>query len=107
MDYLSTWTTALIVAEILRLAVASAGYDALSKGDVSSWRAVEKDGIQKLNGYKVDGLQGAVKFNAGSGDNRLSKSLRLYKISGGKVAMVQDWSEAPYIKYEDFSWFPK
>jgi branched-chain amino acid transport system substrate-binding protein len=105
MDYLSTWATALIVAEVLRLAIENAGYEVLAKGNVESWRAIEQQGIQKLNGYKVEGLQGPVKYTAG--DNRLDKSVRLYKISGSKIGMVQDWSEAPFIKYADFSWFPK
>jgi branched-chain amino acid transport system substrate-binding protein len=105
MDYLSTWATALVVAQVLKLAVENAGYDALKNGDVASWRAVEKEGIQRLNGYNVEGIQGPVKYT--SGDNRLGKSLRLYKITGGNIGMIQDWSEAPFIKYEDFSWFPK
>jgi branched-chain amino acid transport system substrate-binding protein len=76
----------------------------LEKGDEVAWRAIETQGIQKLNGYKVDGLQGPVSY-AGGGDNRLNKLVRLYKISNGDLALVKDWVEAPYIKYEDFSWF--
>ncbi len=105
MDYLSTWTTTLVVAEILRLAVANAGYDVLAKGDVNSWRAVEKQGIQKLNGYDVEGLHGPVKYTPG--DNRLDKFVKVYKITGGKIGAVSDWIEAPLIKYEEFSWFKK
>lgn len=105
MDYLSTWATALIVAEIFRLAIDGAGYEALTKGDASSWRILEKEGIQKLRGYDAEGVQGAVSY--ASGDNRLSKMLRIYRITDGKITMIKDWAEAPTIKYEDLEWFPK
>jgi branched-chain amino acid transport system substrate-binding protein len=105
MDYLSTWASVLVVAEILRLAINNAGYDVLSKGDASSWKAIEEQGIQKLKGYKVDDLQGPVAYT--KGDNRLSKLLRLYKVSGGKIVQIQDWTEAPAIPYETYDWFPK
>jgi branched-chain amino acid transport system substrate-binding protein len=68
MDYITAWAQSLIVAEILKLAVKNAGYDVLAKGDVNAWRAVEKQGIQKLANYSVGGLQGAVSYT--SGDNR-------------------------------------
>ncbi len=105
MDYLSTWATALIVKEIFTLAVKNAGYDVLAKGNVDSWRALEKQGIQKLNGYKVEGLHGPVTYTPG--DNRLDKSQRLYQIKGGNISLVVDWTEAPLIKYEDLSWWGK
>jgi branched-chain amino acid transport system substrate-binding protein len=105
MDYLSTWSSGLIIAEILRLAVTNAGYATLAKGNVDSWRAMETQGLQKLKGYKVEDMQGPVSYTPG--DNRLDKELRLYKISGGKIVMIQDWTQAPFIKYEDFTWFPK
>jgi branched-chain amino acid transport system substrate-binding protein len=103
MDYLTMWTTGLVVAEILRQAVNNAGYDALSKGDEDSWEALETQGIQKLNNYDVEGLQGPVSYTAG--DNRLDKSLRLYRINDGKIGLIKDWMEAPYIRYEDLDWF--
>ncbi len=102
-DYLSTWTTMIIVAEILKNAVDNVGYDKLAKGDAAAWKAVEESGIQKLNGYKVEGLQGPVGYTPG--DNRLDKLLKIYKISGGKITALTDWIQAPLIKYEDFSWF--
>ncbi len=105
MDYLSTWTTALIMREALALAVKSAGYDVLAKGNVDSWRAVEKQGIQKLNGYSVEGLQGPVTYVAG--DNRLGKAVKLYRITGGKINQIQDWTDSPLVKYEEFDWWGK
>jgi branched-chain amino acid transport system substrate-binding protein len=105
MDYLTSWAQSLIMAEILRLAVENAGYDVLSKGDVESWRAVETQGIQKLDGYDVGGLHGPVSYT--SGDNRLSKSLRIFQIQSGEITPVTDWVEAPLIKYEEFDWFGK
>ena len=105
LDYLTTWTTSLIVAEILKLAVQNAGYDTLAKGDVKAWQAVEKQGIQKLKDYKVEGLHGPVSYTPG--DNRLDKSVKMYQIKGGKIVAISDWVEAPVIKYEDFPWWGK
>ncbi len=103
MDYLSTWTTSLVAAEILKNTLASVSYDKLAKGGAEAWQAVEKNGIQKLNGYKVEGLQGPVAYTPG--DNRLDKALKVFKIAGGKISAVTDWTDAPLIKYEDFAWF--
>lgn len=105
MDYLSTWSTGLVVAEVLKQALDNVGYDVLAKGDVNSWRAIEKSGIQKLNGYKVEGITAEVAFSPG--DQRLSKSLKMHRITGGNITPIGNWIAAPYIKYEDYSWFPK
>lgn len=105
MDYITSWAQSLIMAEILRLAVENVGYDVLAKGNVESWRAVEKYGIQKLDGYDVGGLHGPVSYTPG--DNRLSKSLRVFQIKSGKITPITDWIEAPLIKYEEFEWFGK
>ncbi|MBI4334092.1 MAG: ABC transporter substrate-binding protein [Chloroflexi bacterium] len=103
LDYISTWSTTLVVAEILRLAVKNAGYEVLAKGNVDSWRAVETQGIQKLKDYKVDGIHGPVSYTPG--DNRLDKFIKIYNIKGGKIVPVSDWIEAPVIKYEEFPWW--
>jgi branched-chain amino acid transport system substrate-binding protein len=105
MDYLSTWAAALVVAEILKNAINNVGYDKLAKGDADAWNAIEKYGIQKLNGYDVLGMQGPVKYTPG--DNRLDKLLKVFKITNGKINAVTGWTEAPLIKYEDFSWWGK
>ena len=106
VDYLSTWASTLVVAEILRNAVKEVGYTKLAKGDVEAWRAVEKSGIQKLNGYKVDGLIPAgVAYTPG--DNRLSHSFKVFQIKGGKITALTDWTEAPLVEYEKFDWFGK
>jgi len=105
MDYITSWAQSLIVAEILRVAVENAGYDVLAKGNVESWRAVETQGIQKLDGYDVGGLHGPVSYT--SGDNRLSKSVRLFQIQNGVITPITDWIEAPVVKYEEFDWFGK
>jgi branched-chain amino acid transport system substrate-binding protein len=105
MDYLSTWTTTMVEAEILKLAIENVGYEKLAKGDVEAWRAIEQYGIQKLNGHDVQGLQGAVKYTPG--DNRLDKLLKIFKITNGKIGAVTGWIEAPLIKYEEFDWFKK
>ena len=104
LDYITTWAQSLIMAEILRVTVESAGYDVLAKGDVESWRAIETYGIQKLD-YDVGGLHGPVKYV--SGDNRLAKSVRIFQIQSGNINPVTDWVDAPLVKYEEFEWFGK
>jgi branched-chain amino acid transport system substrate-binding protein len=104
-NYLSMWAGALVVSQILKNAVQNAGYDVLAKGDVSSWRAVETQGIQKLKAYDVQGLHGPVSYTPG--DNRLSKTLKMYIVKGGKLTAVSDWVDAPVTKYEELSWWGK
>jgi len=105
MDYITSWAESLIVAEILRVALENVGYEVLAKGDVESWRAVETQGIQKLNNFDVGGLHGPVSY--APGDNRLSKSVRLFQIQSGAITPITDWIEAPVVKYEEFDWFGK
>lgn len=105
MDYITSWAQSLIMAEILRVAIKNVGYDVLAKGDVESWRAIETQGIQKLDGYDVGGLHGPVSYTPG--DNRLSKALRVFQIQGGAITPITDWIEAPVVKYEEFDWFGK
>ena len=103
LDYITAWAQSLIIAEILRLALENAGYDALAEGGVESWRAIEKQGIQKLNNYGVGGLQSPVTYR--SGDNRLGNSLRVFQVKNGVISAITDWTEAPLVKYEEFDWF--
>jgi len=103
MDYITSWAQSLIMAEILRLAVENAGYDVLAKGDVESWRAIETQGIQKLDNFDVGGLHGLVSYTPG--DNRLSKSVRVFQIEDGEIVPISAWVEAPMVKYEEFDWF--
>ena len=93
------------MAEILRVALENVDYNTLAKGNVESWRAVETQGIQKLNNYDVGGLHGPVSYTPG--DNRLSKSVRIFQIQKGAIVPVTDWIEAPLAKYEEFDWFGK
>jgi branched-chain amino acid transport system substrate-binding protein len=90
-EYLANWNTSLVVAEILRNAVKNVGYDLLSKGDANAWKAVEQSGIQKLNGYKVEGIQGPVSYN---GTNKLGTAVKIYITTGGKMVAKSDWIEA-------------
>lgn len=105
MDYLGTWSTMLVVADILRTALKTTSYEVLSKGDVNSWRAVEKNGIQKLSNYSVEGITAPVTYTAG--DNRLDKYLKLYQVKSGSITSISDWIEAPMVKYEAYSWWGK
>jgi len=105
LDYITAWAQSLIIAEILKNAVNNAGYDVLAKGNVDSWRTVETKGIQKLKDYDVGGLQGPVTYD--KGDNRLSKSLRIFQVKKGVITPITDWIEAPLVKYETFDWFGK
>lgn len=105
MDYLTTWAATLVVAEILKNAINNVGYDELAKGGIDAWSAIEEFGIQKLSGYDVQGLQGAVSYTPG--DNRLDKLLKVFKITSGKINAVTGWIEAPLIMYEEFDWWGK
>ncbi len=103
MDYITAWAQSLVIAEILRNALDNAGYDAIAGGDAAAWKIIEEQGIQKLDGYDVGGLQGPVSYTAG--DNRLGNSLRIFKVQGGVITAITDWIKAPLVKYEEFSWF--
>jgi branched-chain amino acid transport system substrate-binding protein len=105
MDYITAWAQSLIVAQILKNALDNAGYDAISKGDAKAWSIIEKQGIQKLNGYDVGGLQSPVTYTPG--DNRLGKSLRIFQVKNGVITAITGWMEAPLVKYEEFDWFGK
>jgi len=99
MDYITTWAEGLIVAEILRLSIENVEIDNLTP------QAVEEYGFKKLDNFDVGGLHGAVSYSPG--DNRLSKSVRVFQVQNGEIVPVSDWVEATLIKYEDFEWFGK
>lgn len=101
MDYLGTWATCLIIREILEEAVNNVGYEVLAKGDAAAWKAVEEQGIQKLKGFKVEGLQGGT-VTYTPGDNRLDKYFRIYKVQGGKIVPAGNWQEAPLVTYSQY-----
>lgn len=97
MDYITSWAEGLIVAEILRLAVENVGIDNLTP------QAVEEYGFKALDGFSAGGLHGPVTYTPG--DNRLSKSVRVFQVEDGDIVPISGWIEAPLIKYEDFDWF--
>jgi branched-chain amino acid transport system substrate-binding protein len=103
MDYITTWAQSLIMVEILHVALDNVGYDVLASGDAEAWKAIEEQGIQKLKDYDVGGLHGPVSYTPG--DNRLSKSVRVFQVQGGEIKPLTDWIDAPMVKYEDFVWF--
>jgi branched-chain amino acid transport system substrate-binding protein len=105
MDYITSWAQSLIAWQILNNAVKNAGYDTLAKGGVPAWKAIETQGIQKLKSYDVQGLQGPASYTPG--DNRLSKSVRVFQVKGGSITPITGWQEAPLVKYEDYPWFGK
>jgi branched-chain amino acid transport system substrate-binding protein len=105
MDYITSWAQSLILAEILRVAVKNAGYDALAAGDADSWAAVENEGIKKMKNYEVEGLHGPVNYT--EGDNRLSKSVRVFQVKNGEITALTDWIDAPVVAYENYDWFGK
>jgi len=96
-DYIISWAQSLIAAEILRLALEKVDIEELTP------QLVEEYGFKRLAGFDVGGLHGPVSYS--SGDNRLSKSVRVFKIEGGEITPVSDWVEAPLVKYEEFDWF--
>jgi branched-chain amino acid transport system substrate-binding protein len=104
-DYLTSWAQSLIMVEILRKALEEVDYEVLAKGDIESWRAIEKYGFQSLDGYDVEGLQAPVSYTAG--DNRLSNLTKIYQIQNGNIVTLTDWIEAELIKFEELDWFGK
>jgi branched-chain amino acid transport system substrate-binding protein len=92
MDYITCWAEGLIVAEILRLAIENVGVDGLTP------QTVEEYGFKKLDNFDVGGLHGPVSYTAG--DNRLSKSVRVFEIQGGELVPISGWTEAPLIPYD-------
>ncbi len=91
MDYITCWAEGLIVAEILRLAIENVGVDNLTP------QTVEEYGFKKLNNFDVGGLHGPVTYTPG--DNRLSKSVRVFQIQSGQIKPITGWIEAPMIPY--------
>ena len=91
-DYIVCWAESLIAAEILRLAIENVGVDNLTP------QAVEEYGFKKLNNFDVGGLHGPVSYTPG--DNRLSKSVRVFQVQNGKLAPITGWVEAPLIPYK-------
>ncbi|OGN87589.1 MAG: ABC transporter [Chloroflexi bacterium RBG_13_46_14] len=94
MDYITTWAESLIVAEILRLAIEHVGKDNL---DQLTPQIVEEYGFKKLKNFDTGGLHGPVSYVPG--DNRLSKSVRIFQIQDGELIPVTGWVEAPLIPY--------
>ena len=94
MDYITTWAESLIVAEILRLAIEHVGVDNV---DTLTPQIVEEYGFKKLKNYNVGGLHGPVSYVPG--DNRLSKSVRVFQVQDGELVAVTDWVDAPLIPY--------
>ena len=92
MDYITSWAEGLIVAEILRLAIENVGVDNLTP------QAVEEYGFKALDNFDVGGLHGPVTYT--EGDNRLSKSVRIFQIQDGEIVPITGWVEAPLIPYE-------
>jgi len=92
MDYITSWAESLIVAEILRLAIENVGVDNLTP------QAVEEYGFKKLDNFDVGGLHGPVSYT--TGDNRLSKAVRVFQILDGEIVPITGWVEAPLIPYE-------
>lgn len=97
MDYIISWAQSLIAAEILRIALEKADVEELTP------QIVEEYGFKRLRNFDVGGLHGPVSYK--DDDNRLSKSVRVFKIEDGEINPISDWVEAPLIKYEDFNWF--
>jgi branched-chain amino acid transport system substrate-binding protein len=92
MDYITAWAEGLLIAKILQTAIDNTpgGAAALTPQNV------EKYGFKMLD-YNVEGLHGPVKYT--SGDNRLSKAMRVFEVSDGVITAITDWINAAYIDY--------
>ena len=103
-DYMGCWAEGLIVAEILRVALENCGYEKLANGGPEAWECVEMNGFRKVKDFSTGGLVGTVDFSDDY-DRRGAKSLRIVKITDGKMSSVSDWIETEPIHYEEFEWF--
>ena len=92
-DYITAWNEGLIIAEILKKAIQNTpgGADSLTPHNVETY------GFKMLNGYDVEGLQGAVAYTAG--DHRLTNQVRLYQVVDGTITVIGGWVAAPFIDY--------
>jgi branched-chain amino acid transport system substrate-binding protein len=105
-DYLIGWASSLINAEIVKQAMKNSDYDALVKGDATSWQLAEKNGFLNVKGFNVGGLHGPVDFSDPI-DKRGSKSIKVFQVKNGEMVSRTDWVDAPLIKYENYDWFGK
>ncbi|MFC1953349.1 ABC transporter substrate-binding protein [Chloroflexota bacterium] len=94
MDYITTWAESLIVGEILRLAIEHVGSNNI---DELTPQIIEEYGFKKLKDFNVGGLHGPVSYVPG--DNRLSKSVRVFQVQNGEIIPVTGWVDAPLIPY--------
>jgi len=92
-DYITAWNEGLIIAEILKQAILNTPGGAANLTPQN----VEQYGFKMLNGYDVEGLQGAVAYTAG--DNRLTNLVKLYQVVDGEINVIGDWVTAPFIDY--------
>ncbi len=100
MDYITCWAEALIIGEILRLAVEHVGVDNV---DQLTPQLVEEFGFKRLDNFDPGGLHGPVSYSPG--DNRLAKAVRVFKIQNSEMVAVSNWVDAPAIMYEEYDWF--
>ncbi len=91
--YITGWNEGLLIAEILRLAIINTP----GGGNALTPQLVESNGFKKLSNYDVEGLQSPASY--ASGDNRLSKQIKLYQVINGQIAVLGDWIDAPYLDY--------
>jgi branched-chain amino acid transport system substrate-binding protein len=97
-DYVLCWSHALIIAEVLRVALGNVGYDGLNH------QTIETEGFRKVKDFDPEGLMGPVGWTDDY-DRRGSKSLRVFQIQGGEFIPVSDWIPTPTTKYEQYDWF--
>ncbi|PPD58834.1 ABC transporter substrate-binding protein [Dehalogenimonas etheniformans] len=93
MDYITGWAEGLLIAEILNKAITNTP----GGGNALTPALVEANGFKKLSGFDVGGLQGPATYTVG--DNRFSKTVKLYQVKSGKITGIGSWIDAPYIDY--------
>ncbi len=92
-DYITGWAEGLFIAEILNKAITNTP----GGGNALTPALVEANGFKKLQNFDVGGLQGPATYVPG--DNRFSKTVKLYKVTAGKLTAVGSWIDAPFIDY--------
>jgi branched-chain amino acid transport system substrate-binding protein len=93
MDYITGWAEGLLIAEILNKAITNSP----GGGNALTPALVEANGFKKISNFDFGGLQGPATYTIG--DNRFSKTVKLYQVKSGKITAIGSWIDAPYIDY--------
>lgn len=100
-EYVPEWTekpggvyagiaTGMVIAEAIRLAIEGVGADKLSGATLKEF------GLDRIKNFDTRGLSPKITYTPT--DHRGGTSARLIKIVGGKLVVLEDWTETPVCK---------